>query len=57
MGSVVEVEGVLELLERALPPPLSLAVNMRKTTVWGPSLVPAASPIFAATRLHPEEGT
>jgi len=30
---------------------------MRKTTVWGPGLVPATSPLAAATRLHLEEGT
>jgi len=30
---------------------------MRKTTVWGPGLVPATSPIAAATRLHLEAGT
>jgi len=30
---------------------------MRKTTVRGPGLVPATSPLAAATRLHLEEGT
>jgi len=30
-------------LQRALPP-LGLELNMRKTTVWGPGLVPATSP-------------
>jgi len=29
---------------------------MRKTTVWGPGLVPAASPLAAAIRLHLEKG-
>jgi len=43
MGSVVEVEGVLAALLQALPP-LGLELNMRKTTVWGPGLVPATSP-------------
>jgi len=37
--------------------PLGLELNMRKTTVWGPGLVPASSPLTAATRLHLEEGT
>jgi len=30
---------------------------MRKTTMWGPGLVPATFPHVAATRLHLEEGT
>jgi len=30
---------------------------MRKNTVWGPGLVPATSPLAAATRFHLEEGT
>jgi len=30
---------------------------MRKTIVWGPGLVPATSPLAAATRLQLEEGT
>jgi len=55
MGPVVEAEGILAALQQALPP-LGLELNMRKTTVWGPALVPAASPL-AATRLHLEEGT
>jgi len=29
---------------------------MRKTTVWGPGLVPAASPLAAGARFHLEEG-
>jgi len=37
--------------------PLRLELNLRKTTVWGPGLVPASSPLTAATRLHLEEGT
>jgi len=56
MGSVTEVEGVLTALEPALPP-LGLELNLRKTTVWGPGLVPAASPFAAATRLLLERGT
>jgi len=56
MGSVAEVEGVLAALKRALPP-LGLELNMRKTTVWGPGLVPATSPQAAATRLHLQAGT
>jgi len=43
-------------LQHALPP-LGLELDLRKTTVWGPDLVPAASPLAAATRLHLEEGT
>jgi len=53
MGSVTEVEGVLTALQHALPP-LGLELNLRKTTVWGPGLVPAASPLAAATRLFLE---
>jgi len=34
-----------------------LEINMRKSTVWGPGLVPATSPLAAAARLHLEEGT
>jgi len=30
---------------------------MRKTTVWEPGLVPAASPLAAAARLHMEQET
>jgi len=30
---------------------------MRKTTVWGPGLVPATSPLAAAMRLHLEAET
>jgi len=54
MGSVVEVEGVLATLQQALPP-LGLELTMRKTTVWGPVLVPATLPLAAATRLHLED--
>jgi len=39
MGSVAEVEGVLAVMQQALPP-LGLEVNMGKTKVWGPGLVP-----------------
>jgi len=42
---------------RQTVPPLGLELNLRKTTVWGPGLVPASSPLTAATRLHLEEGT
>jgi len=56
MGSVVEAEGLLAALEQALPP-LGLDLNMRKTTVWVPTLVPAAFPLAASTRLQQEEGT
>jgi len=56
MGSVVEVEGSTTALLQTLPP-LGLELNLRKTTVWGPGLVPAASPLAAATRLHREGGT
>jgi len=56
MGSVTEVEGVLTALQHALPP-LGLELNLRKTTVWGPGLVPAASPLAASTLLHLEGGT
>jgi len=38
-------------------PLLGLVLNLRKTTVWGPGMVPASSPLAAATRLHLEEGT
>jgi len=51
MGSVAEVEGVLTALQQALPP-LGLELDLRKTTVWGPGLVPAASQFAAASRLH-----
>jgi len=37
--------------------PLGLELNMRKTTVWGPGLVPATSLLAAATRLHLEADT
>jgi len=43
MGSVAEVEEVLDALQRTLPP-LGLELNMWKTTVWGTGLVPASSP-------------
>jgi len=56
MGSVVEVEGVLAALQQALPP-LGLELDMRKTTVWGPGLVPATSLLASATRFHLEAGT
>jgi len=56
VGSVTEVEGVLTALQHILPP-LGLELNLRKTTLWGPGLVPAASPLAAATRLHLEGGT
>jgi len=52
----VDVEGVLAALQQALPPQ-GLELNMRKTTVWGPGLVPATSPLAAATHLHLEGGT
>jgi len=39
MGSVAEVEGLLMALLHTLPP-LGLDLNLRKTTVWGPGLVP-----------------
>jgi len=52
----VEVEGVLAALQQALPP-LGLELNTRKTTVMGPGLVPATSPLAAATRLHLKAGT
>jgi len=41
MGSVAEVEGVLTALQQTLPP-LGLELNLHKTTLWGPGLVPAA---------------
>jgi len=56
LGSVAEVEEVLGALRQTLPP-LGLELNLRKTTVWGPGLVPASSPLTAATRIHLEEGT
>jgi len=56
MGSVAEVEGVLTALQQALPS-LGLELNLRKTNVWGPVLVTAASPLAAATRLHLEGGS
>jgi len=40
---------------RQILPPLGLELNLRKTTAWGPGLVPASSPVTAATRLLPEE--
>jgi len=54
--TVAQVEGVLGALTQTLPP-LGLELNLRKTTVWGPGLVPASSPLAAAARLHFEEGT
>ena len=56
LGSVAEVEEVLGALQHTLPP-LGLELNLRKTTVWGPGLVPATSPLAAASRLHLEGGT
>jgi len=56
MGSVAELEGVLTALQHTLSP-LGHELNLRKTTVWGPGLVPAASPLAPATRLHLEGGT
>jgi len=56
MGSVAELEGVLTALQYTLSP-LGLELNLRKTTVWSPVLVPAASPLAPATRLHLEGGT
>jgi len=56
MGSVAEVLKELGALQPTLPP-MGMELNLRKTTVWGPGLVPAASPLAAATRLHLEEGT
>jgi len=56
MGSVMEVEGVLTAPQHTLLP-LGLELNLRKTTVWGPGLVPVASLLAAATRLHLEGGT
>jgi len=56
LGSVAEVEEVLGALQRTLPP-LGMGLNLRKTTVWGPGLVPASSPLAAAARLHLEGGT
>jgi len=54
--SVAEVEEVLGALQQALPP-LGLELNLRKTTVWAPGLVPASSPLAAATRLNLQGGT
>jgi len=56
LGSLAEVEEVLGALRQTLPL-LGLELNLRKTTVWGPGLVHASSPLTAATRLHLEEGT
>jgi len=56
LGSVAQVEEVLGALQRTLPP-LELELNLRKTTVWGPGLVPASSPLAAAARLLLEGGT
>jgi len=56
VGSVAEVEEVLGALRQNLPR-LRLELNLRKTTFWGPGLVPVSSPLTAATRLHLEEGT
>jgi len=56
MGSMAEVEGALTALQQTLLP-LGPELNLRKTTVWGPGLVPAASPLAAAMRLHMEGGT
>jgi len=53
---MAEVGDVLGALRQTLPP-LGLQLNLRKTTVWGPGLVPASSRLTAATRLHLEEGT
>jgi len=53
---VAEVGELLGALRKALPP-LGMELNLRKTTVWGPGLVPASSPLTAATSLHLEEGT
>jgi len=56
LGPVAEIEEVLGDLRQTLPP-LGLELNLRKTTVCGPGLVPASSPLTAATRLHLEQGT
>jgi len=48
--------GVAGALQQTLSQ-LGLELNLRKKTVWGPSLVPASSPLAAGTRLHLEEGT
>jgi len=56
LGSVAQVEVELGALQQTLPP-LGLELNLRKTTVWGPGLVPASYPLAAATRLHLEGGT
>jgi len=53
---VAEVEGVQTALQYTLAT-LGIELNLRKTTVWGPVLVPAASSLAAATWLHLEEGT
>jgi len=53
LGSVAEVEEVLGALQKILPP-LGLELNLRKTTVWGPGLVLASSPLAATARLHLE---
>jgi len=46
----------MRALQQILPP-LGMELNLRKRTVWGPGLVPASSPLAAATRLHLEGGT
>jgi len=56
LGSVADVGDVLGALQQNLPP-LGLELNLRNTTVRGPGLVPASSPLAAATRLHLEGGT
>jgi len=43
VGSVAEVEEVLGALRQTLPS-LGQELNLRKTTVWGPGLVPARHP-------------
>jgi len=53
---VAEVQEVLGALRQTLPP-LCLELKLRKTTVWATGLVPASSPLTAATRLHLEKGT
>jgi len=53
---VAEVEEVLGALRQTLPP-FGLELNLRKTMVLGPGLVPASSPLEATTRLHLEWGT
>jgi len=54
LGSVAEVDVVLGALRQTLPP-LGMELNLRKTTVWGPGLVHASSPLTSATRLYLEE--